>query len=101
MPLGEKLIVTNEEGESVEYRDGKHYPAPPQYALCRCGQSGNKPFCDGTHKKVQFDGTETASRQSYAEQATAIEGPTMALAMPTPTMMTTGMIANVHRLVQP
>ncbi|HEX4531996.1 MAG TPA: CDGSH iron-sulfur domain-containing protein, partial [Acidimicrobiia bacterium] len=24
---------------------------------CRCGRSSNKPFCDGTHATVDFDGT--------------------------------------------
>jgi CDGSH-type Zn-finger protein len=79
LPLSEQWIVTNAEGDSLEYREEKKFPAQAQYALCRCGESANKPFCDGTHKKVQFDGTETASHEPYLKQAETIKGPTMVL----------------------
>ena len=78
-PLSEQWIVTNAEGDSLEYREGKRFPAQAQYALCRCGQSASKPFCDGTHAKVHFDGTETASHDPYLQQAETIEGPTLRL----------------------
>jgi CDGSH-type Zn-finger protein len=79
LPLGEQWITTNAAGESLDYRAGKVYPAAQQYALCRCGQSANKPYCDGTHAKAGFDGTETASRAPYAEQAETISGPAISL----------------------
>jgi len=78
-PIAEQHIVTNAEGESLEWREGKHFEHETPVALCRCGHSSTKPFCNGTHKKIGFDGTETASREPYAEQATTIEGPTMDL----------------------
>lgn len=35
-------------------------PDKPAVALCRCGQSKNKPFCDGSHKTCSFMASERA-----------------------------------------
>jgi len=35
--------------------DGKEEIKEGSVALCRCGSSSNKPFCDGTHRKIDFD----------------------------------------------
>ncbi|MGH8712857.1 MAG: CDGSH iron-sulfur domain-containing protein [Casimicrobiaceae bacterium] len=79
LPLGEEIIGANGEGESVKWEPGRTFPLQQQYALCRCGHSAHKPFCDGTHAKVGFDGTETASRAPYRDMAKVIEGPAMTL----------------------
>jgi len=79
LPLAKLTIGTNANGESLEWQAGAPIPAPENVHLCRCGRSGNKPFCDGSHKKARFDGTETASREPYLDVAEVIDGPTLRL----------------------
>ena len=42
--------------ETLENSKGEKVDVQKITALCRCGHSSNKPFCDGTHKKVGFTG---------------------------------------------
>ena len=51
----EPCIVLN--GETGKEMDIEKWPI----ALCRCGLSVNKPFCDGAHSKQGFDGTCSAN----------------------------------------
>lgn len=68
-------IVTNDAGESVSWLETEVLNRPDRYALCRCGHSCSKPFCDGTHDGVGFDGTEFAMREGYLAEAACIDGP--------------------------
>lgn len=41
-------------GAAVTDAEGKTFETQEVIALCRCGHSANKPFCDGTHKTTDF-----------------------------------------------
>jgi CDGSH-type Zn-finger protein/truncated hemoglobin YjbI/ferredoxin len=41
---------------------GQELPAAPQVALCRCGQSAAKPFCDGSHAETGFHAAKDPAR---------------------------------------
>ena len=79
LPLTGKNIISDAKGDPVRWGEGHHYPNQEEYELCRCGQSENKPYCDKTHTKITFDGTETAIRKDYIEQAHRISGPNLVL----------------------
>jgi CDGSH-type Zn-finger protein len=79
VPLSQQSECVDKDDQCHGWKEEKKYPAQETYALCRCGHSRNKPFCDGSHLKVQFDGAETTSHTSYLEQAEEIEGPDLKL----------------------
>jgi CDGSH-type Zn-finger protein len=74
VPLSIETIGTDATGASSQWVAGREIAAEPKYALCRCGASSTKPFCDGTHAKIVWDGAETASREPHAAQATIVAG---------------------------
>lgn len=79
LPLRKEIITIGKDGEPEKWVKGKECPSSDTCALCRCGQSKNKPFCDGSHTVTGFDGTETASRENFEKQAEKIVGPDLIL----------------------
>jgi CDGSH-type Zn-finger protein len=51
-----KFVLTDQEGNPIETRRGT-------VALCRCGASRTKPFCDGTHKAIGFEAASAPEDQ--------------------------------------
>jgi CDGSH-type Zn-finger protein len=79
VPLYQEEICNDAEGNCRTWKKTKEFPEAEQYALCRCGHSKNKPFCDGTHATINFNGTETAGNESYLRHPRIIRGPELEL----------------------
>jgi CDGSH-type Zn-finger protein len=79
VPLAEQKIRVDEDSQCHGWAEGKRYPVEERYSLCRCGASKHKPFCDGTHAHIEWDGTETAGNTPFDVMAKEFEGPGLRL----------------------
>jgi CDGSH-type Zn-finger protein len=80
VPAGHPFIEIRENGPllvhnvgTLRLSDGSRAEVETMFALCRCGGSGNKPFCDGTHKRNGFSGAREIA--APLDRGRAYEGP--------------------------
>ncbi len=70
----ETAAVTGKSQTPFMWKETGEFPEKEAYALCRCGASGSKPYCDGSHAGRGFNGKETAGREKYKDIAARIKG---------------------------
>lgn len=79
-PIDQEIIISDKEGAAWVYRKGTSFNhSSNPVALCRCGYSHHKPFCDGAHAHGQWDPRETNTKRPLLEDAKKYEGPAFVL----------------------
>jgi CDGSH-type Zn-finger protein len=73
IPLYRRRSIATDAGEPIAWATPARLETGPRYALCRCGGSANKPFCDGTHNGIGFEGADAATG-TYDERAKVLGG---------------------------
>jgi CDGSH-type Zn-finger protein len=76
VPLVRKSQIVSEHGEPMTWEKTAELESEEYYELCRCGQSKEKPFCDGSHKHADFNRSEQAATDTFEERKTVYEGST-------------------------
>lgn len=80
VPLIDCEIVVDEAGDAIKWAESPRGESASGMALCRCGRSNTKPYCDGSHFDAPaFDGTEVADNDPYLESSACIHGPAVVL----------------------
>ncbi|MEG1405099.1 MAG: CDGSH iron-sulfur domain-containing protein [Alistipes sp.] len=79
-PLAEQFIMPDEKDESWYFQEGLSFSTEAEpTALCRCGSSNRKPYCDGTHTKAAWDPRLTARAESLLNHVETTEGATVSM----------------------
>ncbi len=58
--LNGSYLVDGDDVRLIDWNGAEYEITRRPFALCRCGHSSKKPFCDGTHKRVGFQAAEAA-----------------------------------------